>query len=152
MLILPAMNVNAQDTDDHFSHTDSTTAPAENVWRIWTDVSNWKQWDNGVREAMLNGDFVAGARGRLVPDKGPRSKFMISEVNAGIGYTFKTKIPFGWLVVKRTLHTTGEKTFFTHEVSFTGPFKKLFGKTLGKRYRAVLPTVLTNIRNLAEHR
>ena len=31
----------------HFSHTVETSASPEAIWAIWTDVPNWKQWDDG---------------------------------------------------------------------------------------------------------
>lgn len=141
----------AQQTNYHFSHTDSTNVPPENIWAVWTDVPNWKQWDKGLQEAILYGDFKLGAKGRLIPDKGPKSRFVISQYDQNTSYTFKTAIPLGTLRVKRSLELKNNRTFFTHEVEFTGPLKKLFGRKMGKRYRALLPEVLADIRKIAEH-
>ena len=88
--------------------------------------------------------------GQLIPDKGPKSKFIISELEPNKSYTFKTKIPFGWLIIKRTLKVSDGKTFFTHDVEFTGLLKKILGNKLGKNYRAVLPSVMNNIKQIAE--
>lgn len=129
-----------------FSHTDSTTAAAPRIWQIWTDVDNWQQWDKGLQSATLNGPFVAGAKGSLLPDKGPRSTFTITEVVPGGSYRFETRIPFGKLVINRTLFEKENKTFFTHTVTLTGPLKKV----LGKKYKVMLPDVLTTIKQLAE--
>ena len=144
------LHTKAQQSDIHFSHTASTTAAPEKIWRVWTDVPNWKQWDKGLKEAILNGEFKKGTKGKLVPDKGPRSTFIISELDPGVSYTFKTRIPFGWLIVQRTLEVKDGITHFTHDVEFTGPFKKLLGKKLGKNYRAMLPEVMQTIQQLAE--
>ena len=106
----------AQQSNFHFSHTDSTSATSDKIWQVWTDVANWKQWDKGLKEASLEGDFAVGSKGKLIPDKGPKSRFVIAEVIPGKSYTFKTKIPFGWLVIKRTLELKGGLTYFTHDV------------------------------------
>jgi hypothetical protein len=42
------------------------------------------------------------------------------------------------------------KTFFTHDVQFTGLLKKILGNKIGKRYRAMLPSVLSEIKLIAE--
>jgi hypothetical protein len=42
------------------------------------------------------------------------------------------------------------KTFFTHDVEFTGLLKKMLGKKLGKNYRAMLPSVMSEIKQIAE--
>ncbi|MBC7920876.1 MAG: SRPBCC family protein [Ferruginibacter sp.] len=151
-LLAAAMNAQAQRSNTHFSHTLETTAPPEKVWRIWTDVPNWKEWDGGLQSAELLGPFQQGAKGILVPDKGPKSKFVIDVVVPNESYTFKTKLPLGTLYVKRYLTVSEGKTRFTHEVWFTGLTKGLFGKTLGKNYRMMLPEVMKKISVLAEGR
>jgi hypothetical protein len=148
--IFTAMTAQAQQTNYHFSHTDSTQVSSDKIWNVWTDVVNWKQWDKGLKEAILEGGFSVGAKGRLIPDKGPKSKFVISEVQLDKSYTFKTKIPFGWLVIKRTLEVKNDITYFTHDVKFTGLLKKVLGKKLGKNYRAMLPDVMREIKRIAE--
>jgi len=150
-LIFIAMSASAQQTNYHFKHTDSTQVSSEKIWRVWVDVPNWKQWDKGLKEAVLLGNFEAGTKGTLIPDKGPKSKFIISELTPDKSYTFKTKIPFGWLIVRRTLEEKNGITFFCHDVEFTGLLKKVFGNRLGKNYRAMLPEVLSNIKEIAEN-
>ncbi len=39
-----------------------------------------------------------------------------------------------------------QQTDFTHDVEFTGFLKKILGKKLGKNYRTMLPSVLTEIK------
>lgn len=146
------MKATAQQSNYHFSHTDSTTATSEKIWQVWTDVPNWKQWDKGLKEANLEGEFKVGTKGKLIPDNGPKSKFIISELVPNKSYTFKTKIPFGWLIIKRTLEVKEDRTFFTHDVEFTGFLKKILGNKLGKNYREMLPSVLNEIKLLAENK
>lgn len=144
------MTTIAQQSNHHFSHTDSTRADSDKIWQVWTDVPNWKQWDKGLKEALLEGEFKVGAKGKLIPDKGPKSTFIIAELLPGKSYTFKTKIPFGWLVIQRTLMVKNGMTYFTHDVEFTGLLKKTLGNALGKKYRAMLPEVMAEIKRIAQ--
>jgi hypothetical protein len=150
MSIASALPATAPQTNYHFSHTESTHASSHEIWEVWTAVPKWKQWDKGLKEAVLEGDFEVGSKGTLVPDKGLRSKFVITAVVPNQSYTFKTKIPFGWLIIKRTLEVKEGITFFTHEVEFTGILKKALGRSLGKNYRAMLPGVMLAIKQIAE--
>ncbi|NUO02848.1 MAG: SRPBCC family protein [Saprospiraceae bacterium] len=150
ILMFTTMAAQAQESNYHFSHTETTTAPAARIWQVWTDVPNWKQWDKGLKEAILEGEFAIGAKGKIIPDKGPKSKFVVTELKPGESYTFKTRIPFGWLIIRRYLTHTAGITRFTHEVEFTGVLKKALGKNPGKRYRAMLPEVMRTIAALAE--
>lgn len=140
----------AQPSNTRFSHTVETSASRETIWRIWTDVPNWKTWDDGLKDAQLNGPFVTGTQGRLIPDKGPKSTFTLTEVVPEQSYTFRTRLPLGSLYVKRLLITRNGKTTFTHEVWFTGLTKGIFSRALGRNYRTLLPGVMEKIRRIAE--
>lgn len=72
--ILFAMATNAQQTNYHFSHTDSASATSDKIWEVWTDVPNWKRWDRGLKEAILDGEFIVGTKGKLIPDNPTLSK------------------------------------------------------------------------------
>ncbi len=150
LFLLLSATVWGQQTNDHFQHTEITAASSEAIWRVWTDVPNWHQWDEGLKSARLDGAFRTGAKGWLIPNKGPKSKFVITAIEPNKSYVFKTKIPFGWLVVERRLESNSGLTRFTHEVQFTGILKKFFGKRLGKNYRAMLPNVMQSIAKIAE--
>lgn len=152
LVMLVSGQVLAQQTNTHFSHTLTTEVSPEAIWRIWTDVPNWNTWDDGLKTAELNGPFTAGATGRLIPDKGPKAKFRVTEVVPGRSYTFRTALPLGALYVKRFLSNANGQTAFTHEVWFTGLTKGIFGRTLGRRYRQMLPEVMTTIKRIVEQR
>ena len=140
----------AQQSNTRFSHTVETGAAPEVIWHVWTDVPNWKRWDTGLKSAELNGPFTGNTRGVLIPDKGPKSTFTLTEVIPQQSYTFRTKLPLGALYVKRVLQTQNGKTTFTHEVWFTGLTKGIFGRVLGRNYRTILPDVMQNIKRIAE--
>lgn len=148
-VLIPFLGI-AQKTLTEFKHTEYTTANPATIWKIWIDVPNWQQWDDGLKAAELQGAFITGAKGKLIPDKGPRARFFIDTIEEGKSYTFKTKIPFGFLVIKRTLSVENELTAFTHEVSFTGLLKKPFARSLGKRYQTMLPEAMRKIKVIAE--
>lgn len=139
-------------TNHHFSFTVTIKNTPEKVWQMLTDVANWKQWDTELKEAALYSDFVLGAKGILTPLKGPKLKFYISEITPPTSYTFKTKMPVGWLVIKRTLKAENGNTCFTDDIAFTGLLKSFFGILLGAKFRKVLPEVMNNFKNLAEEK
>jgi hypothetical protein len=139
-------------TDAHLSHTVRTMARPEAIWQLWTDVSTWKEWDKGLKEGHLAGEFQAGNKGKLIPSKGPASLFVITEVTTMQAYTFKTRIPLGWLYITRSLAVKEGMTHFTHEVEFTGLLKRPMSRWLGKNYRKMLPGVMDTIKQLAEEK
>lgn len=148
LLLMASLGIAQSNT--HFSYSLETSASPTKIWQIWSDVANWQQWDTGLKSAELSGAFAIGTKGKLIPDKGPKSSFILTELVAGKSYTFKTKLPLGALYVKRYLEEKEGKTYFTHEVWFTGLSKGIFGNALGKNYRRILPEVMTRIREIGE--
>lgn len=139
-----------QQTNTHFSHTLGTLAPPARIWQLWSDVPNWPRWDNVLKTAKLNGPFATGTSGMVIPDRGLRAHFTLTDVVPGQTYTIRTKLPLGSLNVKRTLTKQNGQTVFTHEVWFDGFSSGFFGWALGKRYRTILPDVMQRIKTLAE--
>ena len=133
LLLMATLGIAQSNT--HFSHSLETKANSAKIWQIWSDVPNWQQWDAGLKSAELLGAFAIGTKGKLIPDKGPKSTFILTELVEGKSYTFKTKLPLGALHDKRYLEEKEGKTYFTHEVWFSG-LSKVFlamhwGETIG---------------------
>ncbi len=147
------MELSAQEqSNKHFRNSMSTTAAPDVIWQIWTDVPNWKNWDSGLKNAVLDGTLKKGAKGKIISLEGRKSKFKIVEFIPGKSYTFKTKLPLGSLYVKRYLSTSDGKTTFTHEVWFKGLTAGIFAKAFGKDFRQMLPDVMENIQQIAEEK
>ncbi|WP_427160570.1 SRPBCC family protein [Aliinostoc sp. HNIBRCY26] len=133
-----------------FSHTVETIAPSDRIWNIWTDVKNWPTWDTELEFASLDGNFALNAQGKLKSKNAPVSTFLISQWEPQKSYTFTTVLPLCQLNVRRYLTQNQGKTYFTHEVSFTGLLSFVFSNLLGRKFQTVLPKVMDNIRRLAE--
>src|SRR5438093_5155597 len=42
-------------------HSTETTATSEAVWRVWSDVGRWPDWNADLERAELSGPFAAGS-------------------------------------------------------------------------------------------
>ncbi len=122
---------------------------------MWTNVAAWPAWDTELASATLNGPFVRGARGQLVPKQGRKSGFTISELIPDTAYTFTTRLPLAALHVRRVLTASSTDTGsprlrITHEVRFDGILGRLFASQFGPRFRAALPRVVAAVAQRAE--
>ncbi|MEM6629811.1 MAG: SRPBCC family protein [Bacteroidota bacterium] len=153
MIVLLTLNASSQDrqaTDRHFWYTLETSASPDKIWRVWTDVARWKDWDTGLKDAEMEGDFQLGQKGVIISLEGRKSTFEVVAYAEGSSYTYKTRLPLGSLYVKRYLTSENGKTLFTHEVWFKGLTKGIFAKAFGGKFRKMLPQVLENVKQLAE--
>ena len=133
-----------------FSHTLKTTASPERIWEVWTDVAHWSDWDTELKNAYLEVPFSLGAVGKLTPKTGRVSTFKVSQFNLGKSYTFTLKLPLCRLNIHRYLTDRSDGLYFTHEVSFQGILAFVFGLLLGRQFKAVLPSVMANVKQIAE--
>ncbi len=138
-------------TNYHFQHTIGIDCSLEKAWELLIKVSDWNKWDTELKEAILFNDFGLKAKGEIIPKKGPKLKFEISDYLKGKSYTFKTKMPIGHLVIKRSLMVKNGRTYFTDDIQFTGFLRRFFGIMLGRSFQSVLPEVMQNFKNLLEN-
>lgn len=148
--LLQSQAPSTQDSDKHFSHSVRTSAPPALIWKIWTDVPNWKDWDSGLQDAGMKEAFALKAKGKITSLEGRKSGFKVVEFTEGQSYTFKTVLPLGALFVKRTLSVEGTETVFTHEVWFSGLTGGIFARQFGPKFREMLPGVMQKIKKIAE--
>ncbi len=141
----------AAGTNRSFSHDVETVASAEAIWDLWTDVSTWKDWDKGLKDAELEGPMTLGARGKIIPLSGPAARFQVTEFDEGEAYAFETRLPFARLKVRRSF-VSRQPVLFRHEVSFHGPLAGFWANRFGPGFRAVLPPTMATLGRLAEAR
>ena len=118
----------------HITNTMLTTASPERIWKIWTDVKNWKQWDVTLREALLIGSFQKDVHGVLIPEKGPKAGFTVTSCDPNFSYTVTTKLPLAQIHIHR----------------FLGPLSWMWWKLVGRNAATHLSQAMKNVKQLAE--
>ncbi|MBU6152980.1 MAG: SRPBCC family protein [Bdellovibrionales bacterium] len=127
-----------------------TRARPEQVWKLWTDVQAWSQWDHEVEVSSLEGAFVVGAQGVLKPRGGPMTRFTLTRVEPPVAFSNRSSLPLATLDFVHTLRTEDGETVIEHQVTMRGPLTFLFSRLLGKNIARGLPTVVKNLARTAE--
>ena len=50
-----------------YEHSAETTAAPQVVWRLWSDVAGWPQWNNGIEKITVDGPFAVGTTFTMTP-------------------------------------------------------------------------------------
>ena len=135
-----------------FEHETTTAAPRETIWSVWKDVADWPQWDDGIEEVTLNGEFAVGATGKLKPSGGPRFPFEVTEIKDGHAFTDVTKLPLARLTFAHELRDgdqQGETTIF-QRISIEGPLTFLWSRVIGKDLKKDVPGTMRSLAEYAE--
>lgn len=134
----------------YITHTMLTTASPEQIWKIWTDVTNWKKWDVRIKGAQLKGSFQENVHGFFFPEKGPKAGFTVTSCDPNFSYTFTTRLPLAQIHVRRFLGYNNMKTTFTHEIWVEGPLSWVWWKLIGRNASSGLSQAMKNVKQLAE--
>jgi hypothetical protein len=126
-------------------------APSAAIFSLYANVAGWPAWDSDVKSASLTGAFVSGARGEIVPNGGPKSEIVFTEVVKNQRFVAQCKLP---LCVMRFEHeldeVKGSGTKATHRVIFQGLLAPIFGRLIGSGMRKTLPHALAGLKKAAE--
>jgi hypothetical protein len=126
-----------------------TPAGPESVWALYEQVSGWKEWDHEVESSRLDGPFQVGSAGVLKPRGGPASKFRLTGVTPGRGFSDVTRLPLATLAFEHTLTPESSGTRIHHRVTIRGPLAFLFSRVIGRKIAAGLPSAVAALARAA---
>ncbi len=131
-------------------HRIAIAASPETVFRIYEDVQNWHTWDPDTKQAVLDGPFRVGSRGRITPPKGMSVPMLLTQVVPGRCFTVESKIPLFRMVFEHELVPVPGATEVVHRVTFSGLLSFVLGPMLSKQLNAGLPVTLRKLKTRAE--
>ena len=78
------------------------------VWKLWTDVARWPEWDVSKEIAQLDGPFEPGARGWAKQRGNLGGSFTITEVEPGRRWVTECPLPLGKVIFEHLLEPVAE--------------------------------------------
>jgi hypothetical protein len=123
--------------------------PPRTIFKIWSDVERWKDWDPDTQEARLNGAFAVGCTGHLVPTKGKGVNIKITECTTDKSFTCVGGIPGFSMAFVHEVRPLSEGCEVLHRVTFSGPLSFIFAPLIGAQIRKGLPVTMTSLKKYA---
>ncbi|HLZ26996.1 MAG TPA: SRPBCC family protein [Chloroflexota bacterium] len=135
------------------THRRETSARAEAIFARYADPASWPEWDAGLERLDLDGPFVAGTTGTMVPRGQDPLPMRLVAVDAGRGFEDETPVPGAGVVVRvrhqlEPLERGG--TLITHTLTIDGPAADAVGPTLGAAITADFPQTMAALAACAE--
>ena len=105
-----------------WTHTVTSSATPEQVWPLYADVGRWLEWDSGLTNVTIEGDFQAGNSGTLHVEGQPPLAWTLTEVTENVSFTDVTDIPgVATLTFVHRIDAVDGGSAITHEVHIEGP-------------------------------
>ena len=137
-----------------FKYSAATKASKEDIWKLWSDVENWKKFDERIEYSRLKEghDFSVGAQGYLKGKNAPKTAFELIEVHPNVSFKQRLKLPlYQTIELQRYFEESPDgQTIFTHEVNFKGRLKPLTYLLLCSAFKKDLELVIDQIQSIAD--
>lgn len=127
-----------------------STAPADKVWKVWSDTSTWGEWNPNVSTMELQGPFASGSTAIMHTKAGQHHKMLIVDVQPGRSFVLETSvIPGTTFRFNCRVEPIGAETKVSQTVEVKGPLGFL-GGMLGPGVSKDFGTLLSNLAKKAE--
>jgi len=132
-------------------HSIETSAAPEVIWRLWSDVAGWPEWNGDIERIELVGAFAAG--GTIVMTLIGQEPIELRIAEAVEPELFVDEAELGEIVV-RTTHRAQrldpERARVTYRMEITGPAADTLGAQIGPEISADFPQTLAALAARAE--
>ena len=132
-------------------HTAETSASPEAIWRLWTDVPRWPQWNGDIERIEIHGPFDVGSTIVMTPKGDDPVTLELTAVAEP--ELFVDEADGGDFVV-RTFHRAERvddgKTRITYRMEITGPAGDTVGPEIGPQISGDFPETIAALVARAE--
>jgi hypothetical protein len=117
-------------------------AEPDAVWKVWTDVARWPEWDASKEIAQLDGPFEPGTSGWAKQRGNLGGLFTITEVDPGRRWVTECPVPLGKVIFDHLLEpVAGGRVRVVKKVEVqggSGPLLRLFAPRMRRDIGASL--------------
>jgi uncharacterized protein YndB with AHSA1/START domain len=93
---------------DLFECEATLEAEPDTVWKVWTDVAHWHEWDVSKEIARLDGPFEPGSSGWAKQRGNLGGSFTITAVDPGRRWVSECPVPFGKVIFEHRIEPLTE--------------------------------------------
>jgi hypothetical protein len=127
-----------------------TIASPDQVWRVWSDMSTWGEWNPNVSTMDWQGGFVSGSTGVMNTRAGQHHQMRLVDVVPGRSFALETSVVPGTRFRFNCRIEPGAKTKVSQTVEVGGPLGPVMGGMLGPQVSKEFGTLLSNLARKAE--
>jgi Polyketide cyclase / dehydrase and lipid transport len=128
-----------------------TTASPEKVWKVWSDMSTWGDWNPNVATMEWHGPFQSGTTGIMNTKAGQHHKMRLLDVQPGRSFALETNVvPGTTFRFNCRIDPANGKTKISQHVEVKGPLGPILGGMMGPQVSKEFGTLLRNLAQKAE--
>ncbi len=128
-----------------------TKAPTDRVWRVWSDVNRWPEWNPDMKESRLDGPLKLGATGMINTRSGGKHDVVVTHYQEGRSFELEsTAMPGTKMAIRATIAPSGSGTTITQGFEPRGLLAPVVGPMMGGMILKTFNSVLNGLKQKVE--
>jgi hypothetical protein len=132
-------------------HNRETTASPASIWRLWSNVATWREWNADIERIEMSGPFAAGSTISMTPIGQDTVDLRIAEASEPNLFVDEADLRD---VVVKTFHRVDPidegRSMVTYRMEISGPAADTVGPELGPEISGDFPETLAALTERAE--
>jgi len=128
-----------------------TKASPDRVWRVWSDVNHWPEWNPDMKESRINGPLKLGATGMIDTRSGGKHDVVITHFEDGHSFELEsTALPGTKMAIRATITPRGSGSFISQGFEPRGLLAPIVGPMMGGTILKTFNSVLNGLKQKVE--
>ena len=128
-----------------------TSAPPATVWRVWSDVNHWPEWNPDMNESRLDGTLKLGATGMINTKSGGSHDVVVTHFEDGRSFELEsTAMPGTKMAIRATITPNGSGSRITQGFEPRGLLAPIVGPMMGGMILKTFNSVLNGLKQKVE--
>jgi hypothetical protein len=129
---------------------EAKATPAE-IWRIWSDVNTWPEWNPDMKESRLDGPLEVGTRGMINTRSGGKHDVVVTQFEDGRSFELEsTAMPGTRMAIRATVTPAATGTRISQGFEARGLLAPIVGPMMGGTILKTFNSVLQSLAKKAE--
>lgn len=128
-----------------------TSAPPARVWRVWSDVNRWPEWNPDMKASRLDGPLKLGATGMIDTRSGGKHDVVVTHYEEGRSFELEsTALPGTKMAIRATIAPSGTGSRITQGFEPRGLLAPIVGPMMSGQILKTFNSVLAGLKQKAE--
>jgi uncharacterized protein YndB with AHSA1/START domain len=129
---------------------ETTASPAE-VWRVWSDINQWPEWNPDMKESRLDGPLKLGATGMINTRSGGKHDVVVTHYEDGHSFELEsTALPATKMAIRATVTPLNGGTRITQGFEPRGLLAPIVGPMMSGTILKTFESVLGGLKQRVE--
>jgi hypothetical protein len=128
-----------------------TTANPQQVWRVWSDVNTWPEWNPDMKESRLDGPLKLGTTGMINTRSGGKHDVVVTYFEDGKSFELEsTALPGTKMAIRASIAPNGAGSRITQGFEPRGVLAPIVGPMMGGAILKTFSAVLGGLKQKVE--